>query len=195
MLENGFLRRKVAKLQWAHPPACPQTTFGPTQPITVNVCPTSSSVGSVTAESLAKVLSTYQTGVGGFLKIQLSPSAPTGLIVTETLSPLSNGCPNNFPTNVCTTNGNLNTASMSVGTAGTALDGTPLPATPNVIWDEHAVAVPSNLLGSSGKSCSIQCSQQISCGGVVIGNYTITYSFSTGTINGTPVTNVTAAVQ
>jgi hypothetical protein len=27
-----------AKLQWAHPPACPQTTFGPTQPVSVMSC-------------------------------------------------------------------------------------------------------------------------------------------------------------
>jgi len=181
-------------VQATHPaPQCPVVTYDPQQPI--NVCPSSSSVGSTTAESLAKVLSTYKTGLGSVVGIQLSPSAPTGLIVTETLSPGSNTCPTNFPTNVCTTNGNLNTASLSVGTAGTATDGTPFPATPNVMWDEHVVASASNLLGPSGKQCSIQCSQQYSCGGTVIGNYTITYTFSTGTISGTPVTNVTAAVQ
>jgi hypothetical protein len=30
----------LAKLQWAHPPACPQTTFGPTQPVSVTAVPT-----------------------------------------------------------------------------------------------------------------------------------------------------------
>ena len=161
----------------------------------INVCPSSTSIGSTTAESLSNVLATYKTGLGAVVGVNFSPAAPDGLIITETLSNGTNTCPQGFPTNVCTPNGNLNTASLSVGTAGTATDGTRLAATPNTMWDEHVVASASSLLGSSGKQCSIQCSQQYSCGGAVIGNYTITYTFSTGTINGTPVTNVKATVQ
>jgi hypothetical protein len=173
-------------------PSCPLTQQQPSG--TINVCPSSSSVGSTTAESLAKVLATYKTGLGAVVGIQFNPAAPTGLVVTETLSSGATTCPQGFPT-VCATKGNLNTASLVVGTAGTATDGTPFPATPNTMWDEHVVASASSLLGSSGKQCSIQCNQQYSCGGTIIGNYTITYTLSTGTISGTPVTNVTATVN
>ncbi|HEY6763158.1 MAG TPA: hypothetical protein VI386_00165, partial [Candidatus Sulfotelmatobacter sp.] len=189
---NGFATPTIPSGD-GNPKMCPQTKQQGQND--VNVCPSSTSVGSTTTESLAKVFPTYKTGLGVVVGIQLSPAAPTGLIVTETLSNGSNTCPQGFPTNVCTTNGNLNTGSLSVGTAGVATDGTPLTAAPNTMWDEHIVASSSSLLGTSGQQCSIQCSQQYSCGGTVIGSYTITYTFKTGTISGTPVTNVTATVQ
>ena len=176
-------------------PACPRLPPQASTPGTViNVCPTSSSLASTTAESLSNVFPAYKTGLGAVVGIQFNPPAPNGLIITETLSPVTNSCPQSFGS-VCTADGNLNTSSLSVGTAGTAFDGTGLAATPNTMWDEHVLDYPSSLL-ASGQSCSIKCSQQYSCGGTdKCGNYTITFISTTGTISGTPVTNVAATVQ
>jgi hypothetical protein len=139
------------KLEWTHPaPVCPTMTWGPQQ--NINVCPSSTSLGAVTQESLQKVFPTDKTGIGAYVAINVSPSTPSGVIVTETLSQGTNSCPTGFP-NVCKTSSGGTTPSLSVGTAGTAIDGTPLAATPNVIWDEHTVTSGSSVL-ASGQSCS-----------------------------------------
>ncbi|HZW92394.1 MAG TPA: hypothetical protein VFF64_05420 [Candidatus Eremiobacteraceae bacterium] len=174
--------------------SCPISRPQTTANTNVQACPSSSSIGPISPESLSKVLATYKTGLGSVVGVNFSPAAPSGLEIAETLSKGTNTCPQGFPTNVCTTNGNLNTAVLTVGASGTAIDGTPLPATANTLWDEHVVASPSSLLGSSG-TCSISCGQQYWCAKTAIGNYTVTYTFKTGTISGTPVTNVTATVQ
>ncbi len=170
---------------------CPRQQLNPSG--VINVCPSATSINSSTAESLAKVFPTYKTGLGSYVAVQVSPVTPSGTIVTETLSKGSSTCPQGFP-NVCTTSTGATTSSLSIGTAGTTLDGTNLPATPNVMWDEHAVASSSSLL-ASGQSCSATCSQRYTCGGTVIGQYTITYGFTTSMMNGTLVTNVTASVH
>lgn len=179
-------------VQADHPaPRCPMAYYSPQQPI--NVCPTATSISSRTAESLQEKFPTYKTGIGSYVAVQVSPTTPSGVIVTETLSKGASTCPAGFP-NVCTTSTGGTTSSLSIGTAATTLDGTNLAATPNIMWDEHAVASSSSLL-ASGQSCSATCNQQYSCGGTVIGQYTITYSFTTSTISGTLVTNVAAGVQ
>jgi Bacterial Ig-like domain (group 2) len=170
-----------------------QSGSGSAEAQVINNCPTSTSINSSTAEVLTSA-STYKTGYGEYVGIAVSPSAPTGTVVTENLSNVTNSCPTGFP-NVCTTSSGLNSSSLVVGAAGTTLNGTNLLATPNIMWDEHALRSTSNLLGSSGKSCTIQCGQQFTCAGAVIGNYTITFTFTAGTISGTPVTKVTASTQ
>jgi hypothetical protein len=85
---------------------------------------------------------------------------------------------------------------LIVGTAGQALDGTLLAATPNAFWDEHAIASSSSLLDYYGAtSCKIVCNQQYSCNSTQLGAFTLTFNFTKGTINGTPVTNVTVTKQ
>ena len=170
---------------------CPLEQLTPTVPI--NVCPSSTSIGSSTAESLQKIFPTYKTGVGTYVAVDVSPTTPSGVIVTETLSKGKSTCPTGFP-NICVTSSGLTTSSLSIGIGGTTLDGTPLAPTPNVMWDEHALESTSSLL-SSGQSCTVTCNQQYSCGGSAIGQYTITYNFAAGTINGTLVTNVAASVK
>ncbi|HEY6770657.1 MAG TPA: hypothetical protein VI386_38425 [Candidatus Sulfotelmatobacter sp.] len=188
---NGFATATIPSGD-GNPKVCPQTKQEGDN--IINVCPTSTTINSTTQESLSKVFATYKTGIGASVAVQVSPSTPSGVIVTETLSQGTSTCPKGFP-NVCiTSSGGGITSSLSIGTAGTTLDGTRLDATQNIMWDEHAVASGSSLL-ASGQSCTATCNQQYTCAGAVIGQYTITYKFQAATMNGSLVTNVIASVQ
>ena len=66
----------------------------------------------------------------------------------------------------------------------------------NIFYDQHVTTSALSMLDVAGISaCTIKCSQTYSCGGKVIGNFTITRAFSKGTISGTPVTYVTVTKQ
>ena len=71
--------------------------------------------------------------------------------------------------------------------------GTTFPEVPNQFYDNHGIYANYNMLQSFGQSsCTVICSQSYSCGGNVIGSFTITYSLNPGTVNGYAVTQVTA---
>jgi hypothetical protein len=162
-----------------------------------NVCPNSIKLGSPRTESLAAVFPQYKTGLGIDVGMQVSPTTPAGTEITETLSPGTNGCPTSWG-NLCRTSTGSTTSTLPVGEAGQAFDGTLLVATPNVFWDEHIAADSVSLLDFSKiDSCQVVCKQQYTCGSdtTAIANFTITFSFTKGTINGTPVTNVTVTKE
>ena len=81
---------------------------------------------------------------------------------------------------------------FTVGAGGTAKDGTLYPAEENIFYDEHYTEASQSLLDYSGlTSCQTTCTQYYYCYGMNIATFTVTRTYSKGTIQGTPVTIVT----
>jgi hypothetical protein len=166
-----------------------------------NVCPTSLSLSKLTPLALELEFPTMLTGLGAMASIQANPATSNwdGVQVTETvgLTNSANQCSGNVAA-VCTSEGN------TVGIFGQAfqnplgngqVDGVPFPATHNIFYDVHVQRGSTSLLAPGAASCTVACSQTWSCGGKQIGSFTITHTFSSDTIQGTPVTRVTVAEQ
>jgi hypothetical protein len=108
-----------------------------------------------------------------------------GVTIVEAVSETSNSCPASFG-NQC-----AGSSSFTVGAGGSTF-GQTFPAATNTFYDQHASTSASSALDAAGiNSCSSSCKQVYSCGGTPIGTFTINRSFTKGTIQGTPVTNVT----
>ena len=93
-------------------------------------------------------------------------------------------------------------ATFTVGTGGTDY-GVPFNPANNIFYDDHSLVNTSNVLSQAGLStCTYSCNQTYSavsdpsgnsCGNANIGSFLITYTFTTDTIQGTPVTRTTVA--
>jgi hypothetical protein len=164
--------------------------FYQTMPVQVKPnCPSTISVGSLTSMPLSSMYPGKKTGIGVVAAMQVGPGQFdwTSSQLTESVSLSTNSCPaNGWPT-PC-----QGTSSFSIDTAGTAINGQQFPAQVSVFYDQHASVSNVSLLDYSGiNSCTTVCTQQYSCAGTPVGNpFTITYTYTKGTLSGQPVTNV-----
>jgi hypothetical protein len=159
-------------------------------------CPTDINIGSTTALPLQNPTTNYsypnlKTGIGIVAQMVVSDPNGTnwnGALITESLTAGSDNCPSIFPA-ACSSN----PATFVVGSGGGTTMGVPIPATTNAFWDEHAKGNGKDLLTVAGIStCQSVCLQGYSCRGTPINNqFTITNTFTKGTIGGVSVTNVT----
>jgi hypothetical protein len=166
--------------------------FTQTLDISVSNCPTSVSVGTITQEPLSATYTTKgdRTGLGIVSAMKVSGYGTydwTSPQLTETVNLASNSCPSSGWPTPCPGGG---TFTMDV--LSTAYDGQAFPAVVNQFYDQHLAHSNVSLLNYSGiQSCTTVCSQTYSCAGRQLnGRFTITYSYTRGTLNGQPVTNV-----
>jgi hypothetical protein len=138
---------------------------------------------------LEDLLPSIKTGVGIVTSMQTNPTSTNwdGVQITEALSITSNTC--SFGT-FCT-----DTSTFTVGEGGEVF-GVQFPATQNIFYDRHTTTATFSALHQAGQeSCQVVCQQTYSCGGQVIGTFTVTRTFQKDTIQGTPVTRVTITKQ
>jgi hypothetical protein len=160
-----------------------------------NTCPTSLTVASVTQESLAKLFPTDKTGIGAIAAMTLSPSninfdGNTNITESLTTDAANSNCPASFG-NQCGT-GVVGTSSFKVGVNAVAKDGSTFPLLHDGFYDEHASIATTSALDAAGiNACTIVCQQTYYCNGDSVGNFTITRTFTKGTISGQSVTFVT----
>lgn len=156
-------------------------------------CPSTVSVGPKTAEPLtAANLATWKTGIGAVFQMNVGPDTTdwSGTKITEAVSESNTTCPASFG-NQCT-----GSSTFTVGAGGTARNGQTFTGKKNAFYDQHNSVGSVSVLDQAGiQSCTSTCSQTYSCNGNAIGHFTITRSFTKGTINGTAVTNVGVTKQ
>jgi hypothetical protein len=137
---------------------------------------------------------TWLTGVGILSTMQVGPTGNSyiGAVLYETVTPTTNSCPANiqqytsFPT--------ITLADDSDFTPGSSAfwEGTNFPSITNDFYDMHVNLVSANVLGlTSVSSCVAQAVQTYTCGGHTVGTFTLTNTYTKGTLNGQAVTNVT----
>ncbi len=164
-------------------------------------CPASIAVSSSSAETLANIFPGTKTGVGIMASMLAQPTNINwnGIQLTEQVTIVSTTCPSNFsssPLNLC-----QGSSSFVVGDNGltaVGVDGSRFSALTNIFHDEHTATSSVSLLDAANpptNSCQVVCRQQYTCGGAVKGTFNITYSFSKGTLQQQPVTNVSATKQ
>lgn len=152
----------------------------------------------------ADVPQPWLTGIGIVAGMQVGPNSTNwnGNMITESLTTQSNSCGTNFfanNSNPCQGNstfkiGQAFTANAPAGNGYVKLGS--FLAVQNQFYDIHVATSNANALAAAGlPSCSVVCSQSYSCGGSSVGSFTITYRFSTGTVNGSSVTNVGVTKQ
>lgn len=175
--------------------------FGETAPVTVTpACPSSITVGPVTQFNLssfpADVPSPLSTGIGIVTPMKVGPTSTNwyGTAISESLSAGSNSCPASW-TPACT-----GSATFTVGYGGTAVAGGVtlgnFNAVENQFYDQHTTTNPQNILGVAGiQTCTTVCHQSYSCKGTVIGSFTITRTYTRGTVGSSAVTNVGVTKQ
>lgn len=167
--------------------------FGSTQ-VTVPpkpACPTTVTLSGTTTLSLASQFPGLKTGIGIVASMQTNPTNINwnGTAIVEALTQSSNNCPASFGSQ-CT-----GSSTFTVGQGGSTF-GQNFAATQNIFYDQHASTSTVSALDNAGiNSCQVTCSQTYSCGGHAIGTFTINRSFTKGTIQNTPVTNVTVTKQ
>jgi hypothetical protein len=166
--------------------------YSPSVPVTVKGCPSTLTRVSSLPQPLAPYVPKYLTGIGIIAEMQVGPSGTNanGVQITESVSQLSNTCPANFGAQ-CT-----GSDTFTVGTndnGNDTVDGASTRAIQNVFYDNHVVYGPSNYLAAAGiTSCASTCQQVYTCGGHQVGpTFTITRSYTKGTVGSTAVTNVT----
>ncbi len=173
-------------------------------PVTVANCPDSVSIAGTTNIPLEDDFPTYKTGIGMVASIQALPTLSTSYNnskISEALSVngvMQNTCPTKYFSEC---NGS---ATFTVGQGGTDYGVTFNPAN-NIFYDDHSLVSSSNVLGEAGLgSCTYSCNQTYyavsdpagnSCGSTNLGGFVITYTFTTGTIQGMPVTRTTVTEQ
>ncbi len=171
---------------------CPNSSFGNSAQTTVYLpqCPTSVYRG---AGDVVPPLSSYVpsvlTGIGLDADMRVLPTNSDGEIVSESVTPSLNTCNVNTPNTQSSCTGS---SVFQIGSGG-GYDsvGTNLPDIPDQFWDQHqTVGNYSILSGSPQQTCTVQCLQQYSCGGKVVGQFTIQRVFTLSNINGYPVTTV-----
>jgi hypothetical protein len=153
-------------------------------------CPTSVTLSSTTTLSLASQFPTLKTGIGIVASMQTNPTNVNwnNIQITESVTASSNDCPASFGS--CAASD-----TFTVGTGGSTF-GQAFTGTTNIFYDQHTSTGSVSALDAAGiDSCTRVCNQTYSCGGHVIGTFTINRSFTKGTIQNTPVTNVTVTKQ
>jgi hypothetical protein len=160
-------------------------------------CPASIVVGSVTQESLAKVFPGLKTGLGAITAMNLLPSTVDfdgNNNITESLTTVKNSCPASFG-DPCAT-GVVGVSTFKVGVNALSKDGSVFPLLHDGFYDEHTTSSSISLLDAAKiSSCAVTCSQIYSCNGKAVGNFSITRTFTKGTIQGQNVTFVTVTKQ
>jgi Glucodextranase, domain B len=169
-----------------------------------HTCPTSTSQAGLTPIPLSVRFPDFLTGLGAVSAIQVSPGNIDwdGKTITESLT-FDRGhssCPiNGFFDQLCGTGVTGGLSTFTVGNGGSEL-GFNFPAQHNVFYDEHLFGATVSVLDAPEipptlNSCTASCTQQYLCEGNVIGTYTVTRTFTRGTINGQKVTNITVTKQ
>ena len=66
----------------------------------------------------------------------------------------------------------------------------------NTFYDEHVIYLNFDVLGSTNvSSCQATATQVYTCDGKQIGTFTITNTYTHGSLSGTPVTNISTTKQ
>jgi hypothetical protein len=150
-------------------------------------CPSEIVVESSNQISLSsQFASGLRTGVGRVVAMQTRPTSTNwnGTLIVEAVSNASSSCPASFGDQCAGSD------TFTVGDGGVAF-GQNFPARTNIFYDQHVTTDVVSLLDTAGiNSCTAVCSQQYSCGGTVIGRFTITRRFAKSSISSTPVTIV-----
>lgn len=163
-------------------------------------CPSTVSVTGITTIPLENGFPQFKSGLGGFATMVVGPATVGGAQadyandqITEAVSFVSNNCPaNTLPNNIC-----AGADTFTVG-AGTEDFNVKMPPATNTFYDEHATGVIADILANTPivqVSCQVVCSQTYSCGGVNIGNFTITRTFTKDVIQNTDVARLTITKQ
>ena len=161
-------------------------------------CPASVTLSTTTQLSLEDNFPQFETGLGILTAMQVNPATKSdgtnwnGTQITEDVNV------NNIDTCPASVQACHGRDTFTVGTGGGTTFGQPFSAQDNIFWDEHVRAASTSLLNAPGvttTSCTMVCSQTYQCNGHTIGSFTIVYGLSTGTIDGTPVTNVSVTKQ
>jgi hypothetical protein len=162
-------------------------------------CPLSVTVDQITPKSLPDYdYPTWLTGVGILARMKAGPAGTdyTNAVLLETVTPTSNSCPSgiqqytNFPTIT------LDDGSSFVIGSTASWEGSNFPSVLNDFYDSHRNLVNINVLGlTSVQSCVAKATQTYSCNGSTVGTFTLTYTYTKGTVNGLAVTNVSATKQ
>lgn len=134
------------------------------------------------------------TGIGILTRMLVSPVPINynGVKIYEMVTPKSNGCPANIrsATDI--------PAVYSLFTVGSPAywEGVQFGSYQNSFYDQHVIYIDYDVLGAtSGASCSATATQVYTCDGNNIGTFTITNTYTHGTISGQPVTNITTTKQ
>jgi hypothetical protein len=154
-------------------------------------CPTTVTLSGTTTLSLASQFPGLKTGIGIVASMQTNPTNINwnGTAIVEALTQSSNNCPSSFGA-FCT-----GSDTFTVGQGGSTF-GQNFAATQNIFYDQHVTTGTVSALDAAGiNSCQVTCAQSYSCGGHVIGTFTINRSLTKGTIQNTPVTDVTVTKQ
>jgi hypothetical protein len=178
---------------------CSPRQATPHTPTTVNPCPTSLSVDQIFPKSLPDYdHPTWLTGVGALARMKAGPTGTdyTGAALIETVTPTYNNCPSNiaqytsFPTIRAG-----DTPAFIVGSSAFWED-TSYQSVSNDFYDSHKNLVNINVLGLTDvSSCVARATQTYSCNGSLVGTFTLTNTYTKGTLNGTAVTNVSTTKQ
>jgi len=167
-----------------------------------NVCPSSTTVSTLTPLGLTLLFPGIKTGIGAVASMQVSDSTGqnwNGTNVTESLIQRSNTCPS-WGQNICSGSstfpvGQGYQAAVSVNGVITPV-GPVFPGTQNIFYDQHTETSNVSVLDASGiNSCQAVCTQTYYCNGIPIGTHTITMQFIKALINGTHVTSTEVSKQ
>jgi hypothetical protein len=75
-------------------------------------------------------------------------------------------------------------------------EGMNYPSVSNDFYDSHKLLGPINVLGLTNvQSCYATAVQVYTCDGNIVGTFTLTNTYTRGTLNGNSVTNVTTTKQ
>jgi hypothetical protein len=184
----------TAPLDGGNHPTSNPVSFTVTPP-----CPSTVTAGSPTPIPLAGNAFNQgaRTGVGNFFPMTVGGSAPSynGAQITEAVTAGSATCPSNTDPRLMPAGACIGSSTFTVGTAyPITIFGQQPGAIDNVFWDAHGVSSGANTLTTTN-SCTATCRQVYSCGSTTVGNFTITFTYTQGTLNGQPVTFVNSSKQ
>lgn len=168
----------------------------------ISVCPSSTTVSSLTPLSITLLFPSLKTGIGAMSSMKVSdPTSQNwnGTQITESWTQVSNTCPS-WGSNICSGSstfpvGDGYQAVVPVNGVNTQV-GPVFPGTTNIFYDQHTQTSNVSVLDASGiNSCQAVCKQTYSCNGNPIGTYTVTVQFIKALINGTHVTSTEVSKQ
>jgi hypothetical protein len=167
---------------------CSSTGYGNPQVIS---CPTSISVNSQNEFQLPNSTEPTPptlTGLGMVAGMLVSGSSGpyTGALITETVAAAGTTCQQQSWQNSACVGGDT----FQVGNPLSRW-GTNFASNTNIFYDTHGLISSNNLLSGTA-NCTISCHQTYTCGGNNIGNFTITFNLSNGSVGSYAVTQVTA---
>jgi len=170
------------------------------QIVVPSICPSGTRLKKVIPENLASAPAPApRTGLGAADAIEVLPSNRNwdGFpLIYERVTRGPTDCSFQIP---CPSSPKHFDVGVSPGVV--LLDQQQLASQHNVFYDQHTVTAPYSLLHNKKvnptgvRTCKATCDQTYTCLGHDIGHYTITYTFSRGTANGKPVTDVSASIQ